>query len=78
MSDLHHLLTFPERPISESSYLPELTRLLSAGIPATYTLEQAAAFERGEEVTEEDSNTTPLHILCRSLPSFEGSSKLAF
>ncbi|QEU62962.1 Rmt2 [Kluyveromyces lactis] len=77
MSDLHHLLTLPERPISVSSYLPELTRLLSAGIPATYTLEQAAAFERGEEVTEEDSNTTPLHILCRSLPSLEGSSKLS-
>lgn len=76
MSDLHHLLTFPKRPLERSFYVPEVTRLLSAGIPATYTLEQAAAYEKGEDVTEEDSNTTPLHILCRSLPVFESDSKL--
>ncbi|CDO94258.1 unnamed protein product [Kluyveromyces dobzhanskii CBS 2104] len=74
MSDLHHLLTLPERPLTESLYLPELSRFLSAGIPATYTLEQAAAYEKGEEVTEEDSNTTPLHILCRSLPLFDAKA----
>ena len=76
MSELHSLLTFPVRPISEEHYLGELSRFLKAGIPATYTLEQVAAFERielGEDADEvsdeeEQSNTTPLHILARSLP----------
>lgn len=68
MSELHHLLTLPERPITHDHYLPRLKAFLKSGIPATYTLEQVAAFEKGEEVTEDDSNTTPLHILMRSLP----------
>ena len=87
MSELHHLLTFPKRPINEENYVVPLTDFLKAGIPATYTLEQVVAFEKGEskdnkqeggneeeEEEEEDnddnngSNTTPLHILARSLP----------
>lgn len=68
MSNLHQLLTLPQRPVSKDYYLPALTNYLHSGIPATYTLEQAAAFENDEEVTDEDSNTTPLHILARSLP----------
>ncbi|CAI4038318.1 hypothetical protein SMKI_04G6620 [Saccharomyces mikatae IFO 1815] len=77
MSELHSLLTFPERPISQSYYLPKLQHFLKSGIPATYTLEQVAAFEReekseceGEECNADNStsNTTPLHILARSLP----------
>ena len=71
MSDLHHLLTFPTRPITAEAYVGPLNDLLKSGIPATYTLEQVAAFEQGRE-DEDDanaSNTTPLHILARSLPA---------
>lgn len=70
MSDLHHLLTFPTRPITGDVYETELNHLLKSGIPSTYTLEQAAAFEQGkdDEDDAEASNTTPLHILARSLP----------
>ncbi|KAK5774216.1 protein-arginine N5-methyltransferase PWA37_002925 [Arxiozyma heterogenica] len=46
MSELHHLLTFPKRPINEKSYVVPLTEFLKAGIPATYTLEQIIAFEK--------------------------------
>ncbi|CAI4059388.1 protein-arginine N5-methyltransferase SKDI_04G6690 [Saccharomyces kudriavzevii IFO 1802] len=80
MSELHTLLTLPERPISENYYVSRLQHFLQSGIPATYTLEQVAAFERElrdksegkerEESSDDDktSNTTPLHILARSLP----------
>ncbi|CCH63068.1 hypothetical protein TBLA_0J00700 [Henningerozyma blattae CBS 6284] len=84
MSELHHLLTFPKRPITEEFYVKELNDLLKSGIPATYTLEQVAEFERNEKKKLEDpnykeeesksddeessSNTTPLHIMSRSLP----------
>lgn len=69
MSDLHHLLTFPTRPIGQD-YLTSLQEYLSSGIPSTYTLEQAAAFMKdgSDDVGESSSNTTPLHILARSLP----------
>ncbi|CCC67372.1 hypothetical protein NCAS_0A08140 [Naumovozyma castellii] len=70
MSELHHILTFPIRPITKEAYLPKLSAFLKSGIPATYTLEQVAAFEQGKEddETTSGSNTTPLHILARSLP----------
>lgn len=80
MSELHALLTFPERPISQSYYVPKLQHFLKSGIPATYTLEQVAAFEHelenrnGDNDSRESkddtktSNTTPLHVLARSLP----------
>ncbi|CCF56109.1 hypothetical protein KAFR_0A06740 [Kazachstania africana CBS 2517] len=67
MSELHHLLTLPHRPITEEYYFPKIQHFLKCGVPATYTLEQAAAFEKDSEETSE-SNTTPLHILARSLP----------
>lgn len=79
MSELHALLTFPERPISQSYYVPKLQHFLKSGIPATYTLEQVAAFEHEEknrngdkefrESTDDNktSNTTPLHVLARSI-----------
>ncbi|AET38497.1 protein-arginine N5-methyltransferase Ecym_2800 [Eremothecium cymbalariae DBVPG len=71
MSLLHHLVTLPIRPITTDAYIPELIRLLKSGIPATYTLEQVAAYEKGDRdgPNNLDSNTTPLHILCKSLPS---------
>lgn len=70
MSQLHHYLTFPKRPITRDGYLPEIQKLLSAGVPATYTLEQIAAFEQGREDEDDPdvSNTTPLHVMARSLP----------
>ncbi|EJS42168.1 rmt2p [Saccharomyces arboricola H-6] len=84
MSELHSLLTFPDRPISKNYYVPKLEHFLKSGIPATYTLEQVAAFEREERNKSEGkpeeskpeessgddktSNTTPLHVLARSLP----------
>lgn len=67
-------MTFPERPITAESYLVPLKHYLSNGIPATYTLEQVHEYEKaekGETVEsgeEESSNTTPLHILARSIP----------
>lgn len=69
MSQLHHLLTFPTRPV-DGQYVTSLQKLLASGIPSTYTLEQVAAFEKTgtDEVSESSSNTTPLHILARSLP----------
>lgn len=76
MSELHHILTLPYRPLTNSGYVEEVERFLKAGVPATYTLEQVAAFEKGEETNEEDSNTTPLHILCRSLPDYKGENSL--
>lgn len=63
MSELHHLLTFPKRPIDEDNYVAPLTNFLKAGIPATYTLEQIIAFEKSnsnnsandkENVSEEE------------------------
>lgn len=66
MSQLHHLLTFPTRPVTQD-YVTSLQKLLASGIPATYTLEQVAAFEKGTDEVGA-SNTTPLHILARSLP----------
>ncbi|QLL30797.1 hypothetical protein HG536_0A06120 [Torulaspora globosa] len=69
MSQLHHLLTFPSRPVT-GDYVTSVRKLLASGIPATYTLEQVAAFEKNgtDEMSESASNTTPLHILARSLP----------
>ena len=68
MASLHELLTFKTLPITET-YVEELSRLLKSGIPATYTIEQVAAHEAGRDDLEGgESNTTPLHVLIRSLP----------
>ncbi|SCU88639.1 LAFA_0E13784g1_1 [Lachancea sp. 'fantastica'] len=71
MSSLHELLTLDSLPIDET-YVDKLKALLKSGIPATYTIEQAAAFEAGKDDDNDDeapaSNTTPLHVLVRSLP----------
>ncbi|SCV05627.1 LANO_0H11650g1_1 [Lachancea nothofagi CBS 11611] len=68
MSNLHDLLTLETSPIDES-YVEKLTALLKSGIPATYTIEQVAAHEAGkDDVEDTGSNTTPLHVLIRSLP----------
>ncbi|SCU94286.1 LADA_0G07668g1_1 [Lachancea dasiensis] len=68
MSSLHELLNLQTQPIDES-YVEKLTALLKSGIPATYTIEQIAAHEAGQDdVQDTGSNTTPLHTLIRSLP----------
>ncbi|KAH3666417.1 hypothetical protein WICMUC_005685 [Wickerhamomyces mucosus] len=67
MSELHELCQFPNRPIT-SEYLTQLKYFLKEGIPATYTLEEAINYELGKEDEELSSTTTPLHLICRSLP----------
>lgn len=68
MSDLHELCYFKVRPINEESYLKPLKEYLKAGIPATYTLEEAENYEKGIETDELPSTTTPLHLICESIP----------
>lgn len=70
MLDLHQLCLLTQRPIT-SEYSQKLRSLLESGIPATYTLEQAAAYnaeEQGLEAPETSGDTTPLHILCSAYP----------
>ncbi|KAH3662084.1 hypothetical protein OGAPHI_006265 [Ogataea philodendri] len=64
MSELHELCALP-RPITPD-HLVKLKEYLSAGIPATYTLEEVDQFERGVE-EELSSTTTPLHIICENV-----------
>lgn len=59
MSELHHLLTFPQRPITKDYYETQLKHYLKSGIPATYTLEQIAEYEREEKLKlEQQENET--------------------
>ncbi|KAG7853333.1 hypothetical protein KL941_000383 [Ogataea angusta] len=64
MSELHELCQL-ERPITKG-HLEKLKEYLSAGIPATYTLEEVDRFERGVE-EELSSTTTPLHLICENI-----------
>jgi protein arginine N-methyltransferase 2 len=68
MSELHELCQFPTRPIDDE-YLTKLGYYLANGIPATYTLEECANYLAGKEEEELDSTTTPLHLICRSIPT---------
>lgn len=75
MSDLHELCYFKNRPITENSYLEPLKNYLKAGIPATYTLEEAFNYENGIE-EEPKSTTTPMHLICENIPKdLENSEK---
>lgn len=70
MLDLHQLCRLETRPIT-ADYCDQLRGLLNLGIPATYTLEQAAAYNAEEAGTTPEpttGDTTPLHILCGSYP----------
>lgn len=66
MSDLHDLCRLTKRPITED-YVTELNEYLKAGIPATYTLEEAHNYTNGIE-EEPTSTTTPMHIIAESIP----------
>ncbi len=68
MSELHELCYLKERPITKDAYLPKLKALLKKGIPSTYTLEDAEAEQSGKEETTQTSTTTPLHLICESIP----------
>ena len=68
MSELHELCYLKTRPITKETYLDPLKGYLKAGIPATYTLEEAYNYENGIE-EEQSSTTTPMHIICESIPS---------
>lgn len=67
MSDLHELCYFKTRPITNEEYLVPLKTYLKAGIPATYTIEEAYNYENGIE-EEPESNTTPMHLICENVP----------
>lgn len=72
MSDLHEICYLKTRPITHDGYVVPLRTLLKAGIPATYTLEEVENYEKsqkGEEETELKSTTTPMHIICESIPT---------
>ncbi|GEQ66921.1 hypothetical protein JCM33374_g584 [Metschnikowia sp. JCM 33374] len=67
MTDLHDLCRFPDRPI-EHNYLDNLKFYLKAGIPATYTIEEAYNYTNGIEDTEPSTTTTPLHLIFTHFP----------
>lgn len=66
MSELHDLCRLQQRPIG-GDVVEVLEGYLRAGVPATYTLEEAANYEAGVEA-EPESTTTPLHIVAESVP----------
>ncbi|GAV28062.1 hypothetical protein PMKS-001530 [Pichia membranifaciens] len=68
MSDLHELCYFKTRPITKEEYLVPLKAYLKAGIPATYTIEEAYNYVHGIE-EEPESNTTPMHLICEHVPT---------
>lgn len=68
MSELHELCRLTVRPI-DRNYPEKLQYFLSNGIPATYTVEECANYLAGKEDEETESNTTPLHLICRSIPA---------
>ncbi|ODV62332.1 protein-arginine N5-methyltransferase [Ascoidea rubescens DSM 1968] len=68
MSDLHELCYFEERPVTRDIYLSPLKHYLKSGIPATYTLEDVANYEKNIENAEVTSATTPLHLICSNIP----------
>ncbi|OBA22194.1 arginine N-methyltransferase 2 [Metschnikowia bicuspidata var. bicuspidata NRRL YB-4993] len=67
MSDLHDLCRFAKRPIQED-YLENLKYYLKAGIPATYTIEEAFNYMNNIEGVEPSTTTTPLHLIFTHLP----------
>lgn len=67
MSELHELCHLTARPI-DKSYVEKLQYFLSNGIPSTYTVEECENYLAGKEDEELESTTTPLHLICRSIP----------
>lgn len=75
MSDLHELCRFSKRPIT-ATYVEELKYFLRAGVPATYTLEEAYNYTHGIE-QEPATTTTPLHIMFEHVPSDATQDEIA-
>lgn len=67
MSDLHDLCRFADRPVT-AACTEKLRYYLGAGIPATYTIEEAYNYTHGIE-TEPTSTTTPLHLIATHFPA---------
>lgn len=68
---MHELCRFPARPVTSDS-LEALRGFLRAGVPATYTVEEAQRVEdeeNGIESTPANGDTTPLHIICQHMPA---------
>ncbi|VEU20823.1 DEKNAAC101662 [Brettanomyces naardenensis] len=68
MSELHELCYLKDRPITEAKYVCKLKEYLKKGIPSTYTIEDAYTQEHALEGPESKSTTTPLHLICESIP----------
>lgn len=81
MSAIHELCRFEVRPVEED-LLEALRAYLRAGVPATYTVEEAervlaeeAAAESTanvatmDEVNSSPGDTTPLHVICSNVPT---------
>lgn len=66
MTDLHDLCKF-QRQIDQT-YVDELKGYLKAGIPATYTTEEAYNYINNIDL-EPTSTTTPLHLICTHVPA---------
>ncbi|ODV65270.1 arginine methyltransferas-like protein [Hyphopichia burtonii NRRL Y-1933] len=75
MSDLHDLCKFGSRPVKRE-YVDQLKHYLKAGIPSTYTVEQAYKYTNNIEDDEESSNTTPLHLIASFMPGDASSEEL--
>lgn len=75
MSNIHELCKFPSRPV-DSSVLDDLKYYLKAGIPATYTIEEAYNFENGIEEKELTTTTTPLHLIATHVPKDLGDDEI--
>lgn len=67
MSELHELCHFKTRPITKEAYLEPLKSYLKAGVPATYTVEEAYNYENNID-EEPTSTTTPMHLICEYVP----------
>ena len=76
MSAMHELCRFPARPVTQDS-LEALRAFLRAGVPATYTVEEAKKVEAEDEnggaapspEVEVAGDTTPLHVICAHVPN---------
>lgn len=67
MSDLHDLCKFSSRPITQKA-VDDLKYYLKAGIPATYTIEEAYNYMNGIEEGGASTTTTPLHLIATHVP----------
>lgn len=76
MSDLHDLCKFSNRPITHKA-VDDLKYYLKAGIPATYTIEEAYNYMNGIEEGGATTTTTPLHLIATHVPKDLSEEEMA-